>query len=90
MTELQAPRAAVAAVTAWLSGDEVGRTIAAEAMDRDPIGFLDAMGGLWRVVADVVADAAHELHPSQRLPQVDRIVRDVAMGIAQAEVEDRS
>jgi hypothetical protein len=89
MTSTQAPRAAVAAVTAWLADDELGRHIAADALDRDPTGFLDAMAGLWQVVADVIGDAAAELHPSQRLPDVHRIVRDVALGIAQAEVEDQ-
>jgi hypothetical protein len=87
MSREDAPRAAVAAVTAWLGEDDLGRTIAADAIDRDPTGFLDAMANLWVIVADVIAETGTQEHPARRLPQVQQIIRDVALGIAQAEVE---
>jgi hypothetical protein len=70
---------AIAAVTAWVQGEsELGRALAAEAMDRDPIAFLDAIGGLWLIVADVARESEVELAG---------IVADVALGVAQAEPE---
>jgi hypothetical protein len=73
-------RAALAAITSWLEDDrELGRAVAAEAIDRDPVGFLDAVGGMWLIVADVAHEGGVE---------VPTIVRDVALGVAQAEAED--
>ena len=81
-------RAAVAAVTAWLADDAQGRSIAAAAIDSDPIGFLDAMAALWTVVADTIDDAAEQLHPSPHTPSVQQILQAVGLGIAQAELDD--
>ncbi len=81
MTDLptDAMRGAVAAVTAWLDDDEqLGRTLAAEQLDHDPIAFLDALGGLWLVVGDV----ARELDLD-----VLAVVRDIALGVALADTE---
>jgi hypothetical protein len=70
---------AIAAVTAWVQDEsELGRALAAEAVDRDPIAFLDAVGGLWLIVADVARESQVELAS---------IVADVALGVAQAETE---
>lgn len=70
---------AIAAVTAWLQDDrDLGLALASTAIDDDPIGFLDALAGLWTVVHDVAAEVEVD---------VARIVRDVALGVAQAEVE---
>lgn len=71
---------AIAAVTCWLDDHrDLGRREAAVALDRDPVGFLDAMAGLWLVVGDVAREA-----------QVDvaSIVCDIALGVAQAETEE--
>jgi len=72
---------AIAAVTAWIQDEsELARVLASEAVDRDPIGFLDALGGLWLIVGDVARESQIELAS---------IVADVALGVAQAEAEDR-
>ncbi|MTV25914.1 hypothetical protein FTX61_10910 [Nitriliruptoraceae bacterium ZYF776] len=72
---------ALAAVTCWLDGDrDLGRRQAAVALERDPIGFLDAVAGLWTVVGDVARESEVDLQ---------LIVRDVALGVAQARTEDR-
>lgn len=49
-------RVALAAVTAWLDDEDLGRALAADQHDHDPIGFLDALGGLWSVVGDVAQE----------------------------------
>jgi hypothetical protein len=71
----------IAAVTCWL-GDDLprGRAIAATAIDRDPMSVIDGLAGLWTIVADVCAE--HDV-------DVQHIVRDVALGIALAEAEER-
>lgn len=73
-------RAAVAAVTCWL-GDRPahGRTLAAAAIDRDVVGHLDAVGALWRIVADVCAEQGVD---------VGGVIRDVALGVALADLEE--
>ncbi len=71
---------AISAVTCWLDDDRDRATrIAAASVDRDAIGFLAAVGGLWTVVSDVCAELEVD---------VSSIVRDVALGVAQAEQED--
>jgi hypothetical protein len=71
---------AIAAVTCWLDDDRDRATrIAAVSIDRDAVGFLDALGGLWVVVSDVCAELEVD---------VPSVVRDVALGVAQAEQED--
>ena len=71
----------IATVTAWIQDEgELARVLAAEAMDRDPIAFLDALGGLWLIVGDVARESQID---------VSRIVADVALGVAQAEAEER-
>jgi hypothetical protein len=73
-------RAALAAVTCWIGGErDQGATIAAAAIDRDPLGLLDGFAGLWEVVADVCAEQDLD---------VSSIVRDVAIGVAMADVEE--
>ncbi len=70
---------AIAVLTCWTDDDlPTGTRVAAGALDRDPIAFLDALGGLVTVITDVCAEA-----------QVDvrAIVRDVALGVAQAAVD---
>jgi hypothetical protein len=68
---------AIAAVTAWIQDEgDLGRVLAAEAVDHDPIAFLDALGGLWLIVGDVARESQVELAA---------IVADVALGVAQAE-----
>ena len=72
-------RDAIAAVTCWLDDDRhVGTRIAASAVDHDPVAFLDALGGLMMVLNDVCATEQVDL---------TAIVRDVALGVAQAEAE---
>ncbi len=79
MRQIDPLQRAIAAVTAWVQDDaELARVIAAEAVDTDPIAFLDALGGLWLIVADVARESEVELAG---------IVADVAMGVAQAEME---
>lgn len=74
---VHAPRAAVATLTCWLAGDRAtGRAIAAGAVDRDPIAYLDALGELVTVLGDVAAEEGVAL---------ERIVADVALGLAQAD-----
>ncbi|MCC5948016.1 MAG: hypothetical protein JJT89_06125 [Nitriliruptoraceae bacterium] len=78
-------RGAIATVTAWLDDDRsLALTIAAQQVDEDAIGFLHAMGGLWTVVADVVAD------PQTDTPDVAAVIHRIALGVAQAELEDRA
>ncbi|WP_052666079.1 hypothetical protein [Nitriliruptor alkaliphilus] len=73
-------RDVVAAVTCWLDDDRArGTAIAAEAVDRDPTGALEGIGALWTVVADVCSELEID---------VGAIVRDIALGVALAEVED--
>jgi hypothetical protein len=73
-------RDAIAAVTCWLDGDrDRGTRIAAAAIDSDAPAFLDAIGCLRLVVADVCAELEVD---------VGHVVRDVAIGVAQAEQED--
>ncbi len=73
-------RSAIAATTAWLDEEpELGRRIAAQAIDVDPVGFLDALGGLWLLLADVALESQVDL---------ERTVRDVALGVAQADLDD--
>lgn len=73
-------RAALAAVTCWIAGERArGTTIAATATDRDQVGLLEAFAGLWEVVADVCAEQEVD---------VGSIVRDVALGVAMADVEE--
>ena len=82
MTPPDALRDALASVTAWLQDDRaLGRAVAADAVDRDPIGYLDAVGGLWLIVSDVA---------SQWSVDVTAIVRDIALGVAQADVDDHA
>lgn len=72
-------RDAIAAVTWWLDDErDAGTRIAASAVDRDAVAFLDALGGLVTVLHDVCA-----------VDRVDlaAIVRDVALGVAQAGCE---
>lgn len=72
-------RDAIAAVTCWFDDEpEVGTRIAATAVDHDPVAFLDALGGLLTILHDVCAVERVDLAA---------IVGDVALGIAQAEVE---
>lgn len=79
MSQIDPVQRAIAAVTAWVQDEaELARVIAAEAVDTDPIAFLDALGGLWLIVADVARESEVELAG---------IVADVAMGVAQAESE---
>jgi hypothetical protein len=74
-----AVRGALAAVTAWLDDDEnLGRALAAEQLDHDPIGFLDALGGLWLVVGDATRE---------RDVDVPAAIREIALGVALAETE---
>jgi hypothetical protein len=70
----------IAAVTCWL-GDDLprGHAITATAIDRDPVAVIDGLAGLWTIVADVCAE--HDV-------DVRDIVRDVALGIALADVEE--
>lgn len=70
----------IAAVTCWL-GDDLprGRVIVARAIDRDSSAVIDGLAGLWTVVADVCAEQDVD---------VRSIVRDVALGVALADVED--
>jgi hypothetical protein len=71
---------AIAAVTCWIDGDlRRGRAIAAEAVDRDPVAIIDGFAGLWAVVADVCAEQDVD---------VQRIVCDIALGVASADVEE--
>jgi hypothetical protein len=73
-------RDVVAAVTCWLDGDRArGHAFAAAAIDRGPVATLDAIADLWTVVGDVAAELTVD---------VRAIIRDVALGIALAEVED--
>ena len=70
---------AIAVVTCWLDDDRALATpLAAAAADRDPLAFLEALGGLVTVLGDVCAQDEIDL---------PAIVRDVAMGVAQAEAE---
>lgn len=71
---------AIAAVTCWLDDQrDLGSREAVTALDRDPIGFLDAMAGLWLVVGDVARESRIE---------VGSIVQDIALGVARANTED--
>lgn len=73
-------RDAIAAMTCWLEDDRDRATrIAATAVDNDVTGFLDAVGGLVVVIADVCTELEVD---------VGSIVRDVALGVAQADGED--
>jgi hypothetical protein len=77
-----AVRDAIATVNAWLQDErDLGLALASGAMDDDPIGFLDALAGLWTVVHDVAAEVEVD---------VTSIVRDIALGVAQAELEGPS
>jgi hypothetical protein len=70
----------IAAVTCWLGDDlRLGRAIAARAIDRDPVAVIDGFAGLWTIVADVCAEGEID---------VRSIVRDVALGVALADVEE--
>jgi hypothetical protein len=70
----------IAAVTCWIGGDlPRGRAITALAIDREPLAVIDGFAGLWTIVADVCAE--HDV-------DVQRIVRDVALGVALADVEE--
>lgn len=81
MNRVDVVHQAIAAVTAWIQDEgELARVLAAEALDRDPIAFLDALGGLWLIVGDVARERQVEL---------SGIVADVALGVAQAESEER-
>jgi len=72
-------RTALAAVTAWLDDDDgLARGLAAEQLDRDPIGFLDALGGLWLIVSDVASELDVD---------ISAVIRDIAFGVALAETE---
>lgn len=73
-------RDAIAAVTCWINDDRRrGTAIAAAAIDRDVIGVIEGLAGLWEVVTDVCGEL-----------QVDvrAIVRDIALGAALADDED--
>lgn len=81
MSRVDVVQQAIAAVTAWIEDEgELARALAAEAIDRDPVAFLDALGGLWLIVGDVARESRLD---------VSSIVADVALGVAQAEAEER-
>jgi hypothetical protein len=72
-------RDAIAATTCWFDDDRArGSQVAAAAIDRDPIGFVDSLGALLTVVHDVCREDRVDL---------TRIVRDIALGVAHAETE---
>lgn len=72
-------RDAIAATTCWFADDrDRGVRVAATAIDRDPTAFLEALGGLLTVLHDVCLGDRVDLAT---------IVRDVALGVAQAEAE---